>query len=249
MSSTSQDLWISFHKPRPRARIRLLCFPYAGGGAMAFRDWPASMPADVEVLPVQLPGRERRLRESAFTRLEPLVEAATRGLAPYLDRPFAIFGHSMGALIGYEVAHRLRRELGLEPVHLLVSARRAAQLPPEPENYHNLPDAELIERLRELGGTPAEVLEHPELMQLMLPLLRADFELNDTYQPAAHPPLGCPVTAFGGQYDEEIEEEELTAWSALTAGSFALRMLPGDHFFLHSHQNMLTKAVAGALLL
>ncbi len=205
------------------------------------------MPDEIEVLPVQLPGRERRLREPPHTRLEPLVEVAAQGLAPYLDRPFAIFGHSMGALVGYEVAQRLRRERDLEPVHLLVSARRAAQLPPDPEEDYKLPDGELIERLRELNGTPAEVLEHPELMQLMLPLLRADFELNDTYEPVAHPPLGCPVTAFGGT-DDELLEEELAAWGALTAGPFALRMFPGDHFFLHRHQGTLVRTVAGALL-
>ncbi len=246
MSSTSQDLWISFRKPRPRARIRLLCFPYAGGGALAYRDWATSMPEEIEVLPVQLPGRERRINEPPHTRLEPLVEAAVQGLAPYLDRPFAVFGHSMGALVGYEVVQGLRRELGLEPVHLLVSARRAPQLPPEPANDYLLPDDQLIERLRELNGTPAEVLEHSELMKMLLPMLRADFELNDTYQPANHPPLACPMTVFGG-LEDDLSEEELTAWGELTAAASTLRMFPGDHFYLHRHQDTLVRAVAGTL--
>ncbi len=248
MSPVAQDLWISFHKPRPRARLRLLCFPYAGGGALVYRQWAASMPEEIDVLPVQLPGRERRLREPPFTRVEPLVEAAVQGLAPYLDRPFAIFGHSVGALVGYEVVQRLRRDHGLEPVHLLVSARRAPQLPPDSEDDYKLSDPELIERLREFNGTPAEVLEHPELMELMLPLLRADFELNDTYEPIAHPSLECPVTAFGGLEDDELPRDELEAWSGVTGGSFRLRLFPGDHFYLNQHRSRLIQAVAEDLL-
>ncbi len=248
MSPTPQDLWISYHKPRPRARLRLLCFPYAGGGAMAYRGWAAQVPEEIDVLPVQLPGRERRLREPPFTRVKPLVEAAARGLLPLLDRPFAVFGHSMGALVGYEVIHWLQRERGLEPVRLLASARRAPQLPPDPDDDYKLPDPELIERLREINGTPAEVLDHPELMELMLPLLRADFELNDTYEPTARPALACPVTAFGGLEDDEISRGELEAWRGVTNGPFRLRMFPGDHFYLNQHQNRLIQAVAEDLL-
>ncbi len=248
MPATRQDPWISFHKPRPQARLRLLCFPYAGGGAMAYRGWAASMPDEIDVLPVQLPGRERRLREPALTRAAPLVEAAAGGLVPHLDRPFAVFGHSMGALIGYEVVQWLRREHGLGPVHLLVSARRAPQLPPDPDDDYKLPDPELIKRLREMNGTPAEVLEHPELMELMLPLLRADFELNDTYEPIAHPALECPVTALGGLQDEETPKDELEAWSGVTTGPFRLRMFPGDHFYMNQHQDRLIQAVAEDLL-
>ncbi len=244
----SSDLWISFHKPRPQARIRLLCFPYAGGSALPYRQWAASMPQEIDILPVQLPGRDRRLREPPYTQVEPLVESAVEGLVPYLDRPFAIFGHSMGALVGYEFAQRLRRDHRLEPMHLLVSARSAPQLPPKPDEDYKLPDPELIERLREINGTPVEVLEHPELMELMLPVLRADFELNDTYEPIAHPALECPVTAYGGLEDYEVPKEDLDAWRDVTGGSFRLRMFPGDHFFLNQHRNRLIQAVAEDLL-
>jgi surfactin synthase thioesterase subunit len=248
MSPTAPNPWIAFHAPRPKARLRLLCFPYAGGGALVYREWAAGLPEAIEVLPVQLPGRERRLAEPAFTRMEPLVEAASAALVPFLDRPFAIFGHSMGAAVGYEVAQRLRRERGVEPSHLLVSARRAPQLPPEPDDDYKLPDDQLIERLREINGTPAEVLEHPELMALMLPILRADFELNDTYLPAAQPPLACPITAFGGRDDEELTPGGLEAWSQATTGRFELRMFAGDHFYLNQHRGRLLEAVAGCLL-
>ncbi len=249
MSRTAlKDPWIVYRKPRPHARVRLLCFPYAGGGAMVYRDWTTGMPAEIDVLPVQPPGREQRMREKAFTRMEALVDALVPALLPYLDRPFAFFGHSMGAVIGYEVAHRLRRDRGLAPVLLAVSARRAPHLPPERHEDYKLPDPELRERLREMNGTPAAVLENPELMELMLPLIRADFELNDTYRPAARPPLECPVAAYGGVADEEVSRQDLEAWRELTRGPFELRMFPGDHFFLHPEQRTLTDVLARDLL-
>ncbi len=247
MPPASQDLWIATRKPQPRARLRLLCFPYAGGGTLTYRGWAEQMPEEIEVLAVQLPGRERRIREPPYTRVAPLAEAAARALVPHLDRPFAVFGHSMGSLVGYEVIQWLRRERGLEPVRLLVSARRAPQLPPDPDDDYKLPDPEFIDRLREINGTPAEVLEHPELMELVLPLLRADFELNDTYEPIAHPALECPVSAFGGLEDDETPKDELEAWRGVTDGRFKLRMFPGDHFYLHQHQSRLIQAVVADL--
>ncbi|MCP3958837.1 MAG: thioesterase [bacterium] len=248
MAAPTNDPWFAFLEPRPRARMRLFCFPFAGGGAQAYRTWPTEMPEEIEVLPVQLPGRERRLREMPFVRMEPLIDALARVLDPYLDLPFAIFGHSMGGAIGYEVARRLVSDRGLSPVHLLVSARHAPHKTPEDKADYALPDAELVERLREMNGTPAEVLEHPELMALMLPLIRADFELNDTYRAVDRPPLECPVTAFGGLRDKEVTQRDLEAWREVTTGSFELRMFPGDHFYLHEDRDRLTRLVAQALL-
>jgi medium-chain acyl-[acyl-carrier-protein] hydrolase len=239
--------WLACHRPNPRAALRLFCFPYAGGGAPIYRNWVERLPPEVEVCPVQLPGRGGRLREKPFSRMAPLAEALAAELRAYLDKPFAFFGHSMGAIIGFEVARVLRREGAPRPRYLFASGRAAPQIPrPDPPTYE-LPEAEFIEELRRLNGTPAEVLEHPELMQVMLPLVRADFELIQTYDYTPGPPLDCPISAAGGLEDEGVSREQLEAWREQTAASFTLRMYPGDHFFIHSAQPQLLRMLAQEL--
>jgi medium-chain acyl-[acyl-carrier-protein] hydrolase len=176
-----------------------------------------------------------------------LVAAAAPALLPFMDRPFAFYGHSMGALIGYELARRLREEGRPGPSHLFVSGCRAPQLEDTRDPTYDLPDAEFIEELRRLGGTPAEVLDNAELLHLMLPLLRADFTLVQTYRYAEGPPLVCPLTAVGGLEDEEVTPEHLAPWRELTSGASSLHMLPGDHFFLHTSQALLLEIVARQL--
>ncbi len=239
--------WLAYHRPRQEARIRLFCFPYAGGGASIYHAWAQSLPPQVEVCPVQLPGRENRIREEPFRRMEALVEALAAGLAPLLDRPFAFFGHSMGSLIAFELARGLRREGRPGPVHLFVSGHRAPQLPPQDEPIHPLPDREFLDKVFQLNGTPEEVRTNPELRALFLPILRADFELCETYRYRAEPPLPCPLSAFGGLGDSHAPREELQAWQAQSQGRFVLRMLPGDHFFLTSAGPLLLKILGQEL--
>jgi medium-chain acyl-[acyl-carrier-protein] hydrolase len=238
------DPWMPFRQPRPGARRRLFCFPHAGGGAAMYLQWARLMPADTEVCAVQPPGRENRISERAYTRMEPLVDALGRALAPYLDLPFACFGHSMGSVIAYETARRLRAERGLEPLHLFVSARRAPHLRSGEAPSYALPDEEFKAKLRQYGGTPEAVLEHPELMELVLPLLKSDFELNDTYAPSGGEPLRCPITAFGGREDHMVREEHLDAWREATAAAFRLEMFAGNHFYVQRHGPALVNTVA-----
>nr|QEO74499.1 thioesterase [uncultured bacterium] len=226
----------------PRARLRLFCFPYAGGGAHIFHQWPRRLP-DVEVYAVQPPGRGVRMSERPLTSLGELVAAAAPALLPFMDRPFAFYGHSMGALLGYELARRLREEGRPEPSYLFVSGCRAPQSADARDVTYDLPDAEFVEVLRRLKGTPAEVLEHEELLRLLLPLLRADFAVTQTYRYSEGPPLGCPITAVGGLQDEEVTREHLPPWREMTTGAFSLHMLPGDHFFLHTSQDMLLEII------
>jgi medium-chain acyl-[acyl-carrier-protein] hydrolase len=231
-TASAFDSWISFRKPAPETRLRLFCFPYAGAGALIFRTWSDGLPADVEVCPVQLPGRGTRSSERPFTHLSTLVEALAEALAPLLDKPFAFFGHSLGALVSFELARRVRSRYGVNPSRLFVSAGRAPQIPRRGPAIHTLPEKEFLAELRRLNGTPSELLEHRELMELMLPLLRADFALFETYVYASEPPLGCPISAFGGLQDRRVQDSDLEAWRTQTSKEFSLQMFPGDHFFL-----------------
>jgi len=247
-TAPAPDPWIRGFTPNPRAKLRLFCFHYAGGSASIFRSWTGILPAEIEVCAVQLPGREGRLREPSFTHITPLIQALTPALRPYLNLPFAFFGHSMGTLIAFELSRQLRREAALGPVHLFISSHRAPQIPDPDPPIHQLPEAEFVEKLRELNGTPEEVLQHADLMQLLIPVLRADFSVCDTYPYTNEAPLDCPFSVFGGLQDKEISRDDLLAWREQTRGACTLRMFPGDHFFLHQAQPLLLKAIHQDLL-
>jgi medium-chain acyl-[acyl-carrier-protein] hydrolase len=188
------------------------------------------------------------MSEPYLTRVGDAADLAAEALAPYFDMKFAFFGHSLGALIAYELAQRLRHKGGAQPRHLIVSAHRAPQLPFPLDPTWNLPGDDLKRRLEKLAGTPKEVLQHEELLQLMMPLIRADFRLDETYtHPVDYEPLDCPITAFGGRQDSETSEADLRAWGEVTRGSFELRMMDGDHFFIHSQADALVREVARLL--
>lgn len=247
VNKLADNPWIAFHRPNSQAHLRLFCFPYSGAGASIFYKWPDGLPKTVEVCSVQLPGRETRLSEPLFTRLTPLVEATAKALRPHLDKPFAFFGHSLGALVSYELARYLRRHDGLMPLHLFVSGHSAPHLPKVDPPIHDLPEPEFVAELRRFNGTPDEVLEHVELRELILPILRADFEMYETYAHETDHPLECPISAFGGLQDEEVSRERLEPWREHTNGAFSLRMFPGDHFFLNTSQSLLLQALAREL--
>jgi medium-chain acyl-[acyl-carrier-protein] hydrolase len=211
--------------------VTLFCLPFAGGGASMFREWPAGLPAGIEVCPVLLPGREGRFGEPAIGDLDALVDPLLEGLLPHLEGPFALFGHSMGGLIAFEVADRLRRR-GVTPAWFFASGVRAPHLPRRPDPRYTLPDDQFLAAVRQLNGTPPELLDNPEIMSLMLPTLRTDFQLAETYRYRARPPLECPVATFGGRDDPEVPREDLEAWRQQAAGHFEMHLLPGDHFFI-----------------
>lgn len=227
--------WLPYRKPRPAARVRLFCFPYAGGAASIYRTWGDDMPPEIDVWPVQPPGREGRIREAAAGSMDELVAAMDDGFGSVLDEaPFAFFGHSLGANAAYELARRRRDSGRTQPLRLFASAHLAPPEPWQDEFLHDMPNPRFREKLRQLNGTPHEVLDHPELMELVEPLLRADFRVNETYVHRPGEPLDCPVTAVGGLGDDDVPREKLERWREVTSGEFKLRMLPGDHFFLHA---------------
>jgi medium-chain acyl-[acyl-carrier-protein] hydrolase len=212
-----------------------------------FHGWARFLPPGIEACSVLLPGRERRIQEAPYCALEPLEDAFLRPMSKLLDLPFAIFGHSMGALLGFQFARRLRRERLPAPFHLIVSGARAPHLPDPKPPIHGLPDEELVAELRRLQGTPEELLSDDELMLLYLPVLRADFKLCDTYTYLEEQPLESPITAFGGQSDSEVSVPELEAWKEHTRSRFSLRMFPGDHFFVHKSRPLVLAALSDLL--
>jgi medium-chain acyl-[acyl-carrier-protein] hydrolase len=226
--------------------MRLLCFPYAGGGASVFQSWQRGLPDDIEVCAVQLPGRENRIMDLPHDRLSSLLPPLVDALHRLLDTRFAVFGHSMGALIGFEFARYIRRQLGLQPVHLFVSSHKAPQLA-EPDQPLRLDDAEVLEELRRLDGTPREILENEELRRLVLSVMRADLSICRSYEYSPDAPLDCAISAFGGLSDPEVSRAALAAWRIHTSSTFALQMLPGGHFFIRDAGTLLLETISQEL--
>ncbi len=240
--------WITCPKPNPTATLRLICVPYAGGGASTFAPWARLFPPTVEVCAVQLPGRETRLGEAPYRQFNPLIEATAQALLPYLDKPFALFGHSLGALICFELAHYLRRQASIQPTHLFVSGRRPPHMPSREPALHHLPDAAFISQVQQrYNGIPPVILQEKELLELFLPILKADFELLEDYQYTQAAPLDCPISAFGGRQDGQALEHELADWFNQTKNAFSLIMLPGNHFFVQSARPLLVQAIVNTL--
>jgi surfactin synthase thioesterase subunit len=255
--SAATAAWFASHPRRgsaapalPPSRARLFLLPYAGGGANVYRDWPQLLPVGLEVLAVQLPGRERRFGEPPITDMNALLDALVPAITPLLDLPFALFGHSMGAAIAHGLALRLAGEGLPVPYLAAVSGRDSPSRPRRWSSLHELPEAEFLAELRRLGGTPPEVLENRELLELMLPLLRADFELVDSYRPApgAATRLPCPVVVYGGAADSETTPEGLAAWvDCAESGAARVTIFPGGHFFLAEARDALLANLASEL--
>lgn len=234
---------LAYYKPRPKTTFRLFCFPYAGGSALIYRQWANYLPLQVDVCPVQLPGRGHRLRETPLKRMSSLVALIAQEIRPLLNSPFAFFGHSMGATIAFEIARLLRRERALQPLHLFVSGRSAPQVGDTDRPTYNLPEPELIKDLRRLNGTPPKVFNEPDMLKVMLPLIRADFEVVQTYTYDEEPALDCPITIYGGLQDQEVKRENLNAWCAQTTAPCTVRLFPGDHFFINATRELLLETL------
>jgi medium-chain acyl-[acyl-carrier-protein] hydrolase len=212
--------------------LQLFCFAHAGGGPSFFRPWCAPLAPEIVMRRVLLPGREARLGEPPFRHIAELVEPLCTALEPYLNQPYALFGHSMGAVVAYEVARRFSGPSGEGPACLIVSGRRAPGLPSNRPRVSGLPDDEFLAEVGRLNGMPAEVLNEPDLLDMLLPTLRADYELAETYHQLPGDRLDCPVVAYMSTADPEVEYTEVLAWREGTTGEFTMRVFRGDHFYL-----------------
>ncbi|MFI0408235.1 thioesterase II family protein [Actinomadura sp. 3N508] len=233
--------------PAPSARLRLFCLPHAGGGAAVYRQWARDLAPDIEVVAIRLPGREARFGEPAYHSMTELVPALVHGLSPWLDKPHAWYGHSMGALIAFEVCRELRRLRFPPPERLLVSGHAAPHLPLRRPPVHEAPTDELVRRLQQLSDAPVEVLSDPAVIAALLPTLRADFAVFETYRHTDEPPLEHPITVFTGDRDEFATAAELAAWQRHTAAAWAHHVLQGDHFFPHRERARFLRVLTSEL--
>jgi len=226
----------------------MFCFPYAGVGISAFRDWWNWPASDVEICCLQMPGRESRVREPAFKAVSELVPALVNALTPWLQQPYVFFGHSLGALIAFEVANAVRRAGIGPPRHLFVSASHAPQLPWPYPPVHHLDDLDFLNEVQmRYESVPRQVFQDPDLRSLVLPGLRGDFALVETYQYAKKPALDCPISAFGGDQDTTVPTESLAAWGHQTCSTFRMQMLPGKHLFLNALRPRLAQLLSDEL--
>lgn len=212
-------------------RLRLLCFPAAGGGATGFHAWREALGRDIRVAAVRLPGREAKIREAAFLAMEELVAAVADSLESVIEEPVALYGHSLGGWVAFEVAREMRARRWSAPVRLFVAGCGAPHLSDPADPIHELPADEFLAAVEALEGIPEEAFEHPELLDLALPTLRADFTVYETYRYRPGEPLACPISALGGRQDSRVSRGQLEAWRSQTSSDFRLRMLDGGHFF------------------
>lgn len=239
--------WLVGPEPDQRVELRLFCLPFAGGAASVYRPWQRAAPPHLQVCPVELPGRGRRFAEPPYPRMTPLVAALAGALDDVLDRPYAVFGHSMGGLVGYELVRQLRDRGRPLPLHLFVSGIAPPGSRPLRPDLHAATDADVKRRLRELNGTPPELLENTELMDLMLPTLRADFSVLETYEHRESSPLDVPLTVFGGRSDPEVEPSRLHAWRHHAGAGYHVEIFDGDHFFVQTAGERVLASIVSTL--
>jgi medium-chain acyl-[acyl-carrier-protein] hydrolase len=237
---------VIIRSPNPAAQLRLFCFPYAGAGAAAYRDWHTLLPKDIEVAGVQLPGREWRIQEQPLTDMRLLAADVLEGIRPYLDKPFAFLGTSMGGTLIFELARLLRDAGEALPTCLMPMAIGAPHLPEE-KLFHTLPDDELLAEIADFGVLSEEVSGHPEILEMLLPILRADCTAHETYQFQQDAPFDFPIWVYGGYGDDLVTRERLDAWAMHTRGVCRVHMIQGGHLFVDDMPDLLLQSMARRL--
>lgn len=241
--------WLVCPQVRPEAVSRIFLFPYAGGAPSAFNKWSPEFPSTIETHIVHYPGRGSRHNEALLNSLDSLVEKLTHAIQPLLDIRFSFFGHSLGGTVAFELARHLRHNGLPQPSALFISACAAPQVPKSHPPIHTFPDDEFLNSLKELGGIPNEISQNNELLDILLPVLRADFELIETYQHVPGEPLECPILAFGGFDDPRVSLEQLEGWAMHTNAGFEAKYFAGDHFFINAARQSIIDEIASIAML
>jgi len=240
--------FVNWHN-NPSAEARLFLFPYAGGGPAVFGKWAADLPDTFEMWTVHYPGRGSRHNEPPIKQIDSLAEQLSHAILSQLDKPFIFFGHSLGGLVAFELTRQLRQQNLPRPTILFVSACGAPHLPDPHAPIHALPEAEFLKSLEQLNGIPPEILHQPEVMQLLLPIVRADFEAIEGYVYSAEvPALDCPIVAFGGLDDPRVSRERIEGWALHTVSPFKSQYFPGDHFFLNTAREAVIASFTSELM-
>ena len=247
-SPSNSNNWFVCPKPNPGAATRLFLFPFAGGGPAAFGKWPAAFPDTIETWIAHYPGRGSRHNESPIKQISTLTQQLSQTIQPHLDKPFAFFGHSLGGLVAFELIRQLGKQNISQPNILFVSACCAPHLLDLHPPIHGLPDADFLKSLEQLNGIPDEVLNHPELLDLLLPTVRADFEAAESYHSTpAKSLLNCPIFALSGLDDPRVSRERLEGWSTHTSAKFQSQYFPGDHFFINTAREAVIASITAKL--
>jgi medium-chain acyl-[acyl-carrier-protein] hydrolase len=246
-ASAASPKWFPALRRRTGARWQLFCLPFAGGGASAYRSWQALLPPEIDLWPLEYPGHETRFNEPAIDNARDLAASIAEQIVAAADRPFALFGHSMGALLAFETAVILRRSYGLQPVMLFVSGLGAPHLKPFRRPIRDLPEVTFRDELRVYGGIPEEILSDDDFMNFLSPLLRRDLGICETYVHAESAPLSVPIVAFGGNDDPTVPWDRMLRWSEMTTADFRVHFMPGAHFFIREAARLVCDGIAHSL--
>jgi len=242
-----QSPWFTHYGYSPQGKMRVFAFPYSGAGVSAYHQWAeAFQQQKIDFIGVQAPGRENRLQEAPMQDLSLMVKHLVLTIKPLTDKPFVFFGHSLGALVAFELARALRKYKLPLPAHLFVSAFRSPELPNTNKALHQLDDEAFIAGIREYDNTPEDVLSNKALMQMLLPMIRADFRMNETYQYQEASPLPIPITVFKGDNDHFSKKEQMSNWQQHTIADFNEITYQGGHFFLNEHKAAMSKEIVNA---
>lgn len=235
--------WFVVPRPNAQARIRLFCFPYAAGNASTYTSWWQWLPHEVELRAVQPPGRASRIEEPAYQSMEAMVDGVCTALRPWLDKPYVVFGHSLGSRVGFEYIHRASAAGWRLPELFIASGSSAPHVAREHKKISHLPDAEFVQALRRFDGPTDRLLEDEQLVALFMPVFRADFNIADTYYRERGTLLHCPAAVFGGDRDEDARPDELDSWQAHFSQPIGINLFEGDHFFVESNSQRVASRV------